>query len=139
NGKAWKQPIFYPFMQVSNYGRGNVLTPSVESETYASKDFSKVPYVETIAVHNEEENEVVVFAVNRSKDESIDFTTTLNGFDLDNSVESTELAEYDIKLTNEKDHDGIKLTENNDFEIKGNELVGELKPLSWNTIRIKIK
>ena len=139
NGEAWKQPIFYPFMQVSNYGRGNVLTPSVESETYASKDFSEVPYVETIAVHNEEADEVVVFAVNRSKEESVNFTTTLNGFALESIVESTELAGYDIKLTNEQDHDGIKLADNNDFEINGNELVGELKPLSWNTIRIKIK
>ena len=100
NGEAWKQPIFYTFMQVSNYGRVNVLTPSVESETYASKDFSEVPYVETIAVHNEEADEVVVFAVNRSKEESVNFTTTLNGFNLESIVESTELA--DMILNNKR-------------------------------------
>lgn len=139
DGKAWKQPIFYPFMQVSNFGRGEVLTPSIKSETYASKDFSEVPYIETVAVHNEEENEVVVFAVNRSKEDSIDFTTVLDGFNLERISEVTELAGYDVKQTNEENHDEIKLTENDSFEIDGNQLVGKLQPLSWNTIRVKLK
>jgi len=138
NGEVWKQPIFYPFMQVSNFGRGEVLASKVESDTYNSKDFSEVPYIETIAVYNEDENEVVIFAVNRSENEQLDFNVSLDGFDLDSILEATELAGYDIKQTNEKDHDHVKLNGNKSYNITGNSIVGKLKPLSWNTIRVRV-
>lgn len=138
NGEAWKQPIFYPFMQVSNYGRGTVLTPTVDSEIYSSKDFDEVPYLETVAVHNDKDDEVVIYAVNRSKDHEMDFSTNLENFDIKEIIEVTELADYDIKATNEDDHEKIKLTNNDSFQIDGQSVRGKLKPLSWNVIRVKV-
>lgn len=139
NGEVWKQPIFYPFMQVSNFGRGKVLTPEVTSESYETKDFSEVPYIETVAVHNEDANEVVVFAVNRSKDQHIDFDIELENYELDKIIECTQLADFDIKQTNQEDHNAIHLTKNADFKVNKDKINGKIAPLSWNTIRVKIK
>ena len=139
NGDTWKQTIFYPFMQVSNYGRGVVLNPRVESETYQSKDFAEVPYIETIAVHNDETGELVIFAVNRSEDREIAFTFEEEGFGLESILEATELAGYDKKDTNATDHDLVKLQEKSDVILKDDAFSTVLKPLSWNVIRINTK
>ncbi len=136
-GEVWKQPIFYPFMQVSNYGRGHVLTTEVESDTYQSKDFDKVPYIESVAVHNEESNEVVIFAVNRSTEDTMNLTVELDKFNITEILEVTELAGYDVKETNQEDHENIQLKTNNAFTLNQDGLEGELKPLSWNVIRLK--
>ena len=36
-GPAWRQTIFYPFAQMSNFGRGDVLRAIVTSDTYATE------------------------------------------------------------------------------------------------------
>lgn len=138
NGDVWVQPIYYPFMQVSNYGRGNVLDCSIESKTYDTKDFKDVPYLESSIVHNEEEKELVIFAVNRSKDEAMDFTATLDGFKIKGIKESTKLAGYDIKQTNKEDNDAVKLEGNETFKVDKNIVNGKLDNLSWNMIRLEI-
>lgn len=138
DGKSWKQTIFYPFMQVSNYGRGIVLTPQIESDSYSCKDFEKVPYVESVATYNELEKELVVFAVNRSKDEKQEFTVTAAGFELEKVIENTQLSGYDVKETN-LGEERVQLSEGNDAEVTKDKLTIILKPLSWNVIRIKVK
>lgn len=138
-GEVWRQPTFYPFMQVSNYGRGQVLTTAVESETYQTKDFDEVPYLESVAVHNEENNEVVLFAVNRSPEKAMNLSFNLEKFDALEIVEVTELAGYGVKETNQKDHNNVKLKENDSFSLNDGVVTGELKALSWNVIRLKTK
>ncbi|WP_461214531.1 arabinosylfuranosidase ArfA [Lacticaseibacillus sp. GG6-2] len=63
NGKAWVQTIYWPLLQASQNGRGTVFTPQLSGETYASKHFDAVPYVDAIAVQNGQQ--VTVFAINR--------------------------------------------------------------------------
>jgi len=139
NGDTWKQTIFYPFMQVSNYGRGTVLTPHLTSESYKTKDFDEVPYIETIAIHNEEKEELVIFAVNRSEDTSIAFTFEEDGFEMESISEATELAGYDKKDTNESNHELVTLSIKTDVVLENDIISTIMKPLSWNVIRIKTK
>jgi alpha-N-arabinofuranosidase len=136
DGEAWKQPIYYPFMQASNYGRGKVLDVQAESETYQTKEFNAVPYIETTAVWNEEEKEIVVFAVNRSTDQTLDLNVVLNGFSDLKVIEATELADFDLKQTNKENHNAVYLKENDSYTINQDELTGKMKPLSWNCIRL---
>ena len=49
NGEAWRQTIYYPFMQAAVYGQGEVLSPQIRSANYATEDFEEVPYLESIA------------------------------------------------------------------------------------------
>lgn len=136
NREAWKQPIFYPFMQASNYGRGKVLDIEITSETYKTKEFDAVPYIEATAVLNEEKKEIVLFAVNRSIDETLSLNTTLSDFQNLDVIEATELANYDLKQTNKENHDVVKLKSNDDYDIKVGKVKVDMKPLSWNVIRL---
>lgn len=139
NGEVWKQTIFYPFMQVSNYGRGKVLTPQIESNVYASKDFEAVPYLESIATFNEEEKELVIFAVNRSQDEELDFTFEQDGFELDSIIEETTMEGFEVKATNGIECNKIKPVLTKKARIDGGKIKTSFNPLSWNVIRVKIK
>lgn len=138
-GEVWRQSIFYPFMQISNYGRGIALTPVIESPTYKCEDFNQVPYVESIAVYNDENQETVVFAVNRSKDEVLDFTVDLQGFTLDKIIEFQEMEGYDMKAVNSAGNHLICTKPGIGASLSNNQMIASLQPLSWNMIRIKIK
>ena len=60
-GPAWRQTIFYPFAQMSRFGRGRVLRAKIDSPTYAATYFDPrgaqqpfplpaVPYLKLAAV-----------------------------------------------------------------------------------------
>ena len=78
-GKAWRQTIYYPFMHASAFGRGSVLQPVVYSPVYDSKDYEEVPYLEAVAVVNEENDELTIFAVNRDTDNVLGLECDMRG------------------------------------------------------------
>lgn len=136
-GPAWKQSIFYPFMQVSQFGRGTALQPIQVSPTYSTKQFDQVPFLESIAVLNEQGDEVTIFAVNRSSNDSMTLSMNSGDMRFDQLDSATELAGYDLKQTNEDGN--MKLRDNPKVQVTQDSAVAELKPLSWNVIRITLK
>ncbi|MCL2420628.1 MAG: alpha-N-arabinofuranosidase, partial [Defluviitaleaceae bacterium] len=138
-GDAWRQTTFYPFMHAANYGLGTVLNPVVDSPTYGCEEFEHVPYVESIAVYNEEKKEVTIFAVSRSADENIDFEINLQGFDIASVVECSEMSGHDLKKVNTKGDGSVKPQQGGQVNINGSEVGAVLKPLSWNMIRLAVK
>lgn len=136
-GHAWAQSIFYPFMQVSNYGRGTVLTPIQNSETYSTKDFEDVPYLDSIAVVNDAEDTMTVFALNRSLDKEMDLHIAASDYEFAGLKEATQFAGYEMKQTNENGEMKIAANEN----ITVTDLAADVKlaPASWNMIRINLK
>lgn len=137
DGHAWAQSIFYPFMQVSNYGRGTVLMPIQSSEKYDSKDFDDVPYLDSIAIVNDKGKAITIFALNRSLDKEMTLHVSSGNFVFDNVIEATQFAGYDFKQTNE---DGLmKIVDNSDYECDSDSLDIKLSPASWNMVRINLK
>jgi len=65
-GAAWRQTIFYPFMHASKYGRGIVLQPVINSPLHDTSKHEDVTDIESVAIYNEEKEEVTIFAVNRN-------------------------------------------------------------------------
>jgi len=136
DGELWKQPTFYPFMQASNFGRGKVLDLRLDSPTYDSDEYKNVPYLESTAVLNEDEKEIVIFAVNRSEKDSMEVESIIEGFEGLSIIEATELADYDPKQTTQEKHDSMKIKENATFKTDGATVEGSFKPLSWNMVRL---
>jgi len=132
----WLQSIFFPFMQVSKYGRGIALTPKQTADTYDSKDFKDVPYLDSLAVYNEAHHEIVVFAENKGE-ESLDFSTELREFSAQAIIEVTQFCGYDIKQTNEDQ--AMAIHANDHVSLTDNTLRTTLQPLSWNMFRIQVK
>lgn len=138
-GRAWKQTIFYPFMHTSVYGRGKALVPLIQSPKYDTKDITDVPYLESVAVHNEEAGEVVIFAVNRHLESSLPFEADLRSFGACSLIEHTVLESDDLKATNTADApDRVKPHNGGNAVLEGAKVVAELGKASWNVIRLKV-
>ena len=139
DGDVWRQTTFYPFAQAANHGHGTALRPVIESATYDSREYKEVPFLDSIAVHNEEAKEIVIFAVNRSVEEEMNLSVGLEGFDLGSIVEFSEMSGYDVKQTNTKDNGAVVPKTSDRAELNENDLTATLAPLSWNMIRIALK
>jgi alpha-N-arabinofuranosidase len=137
-GDAWRQTIFWPYAHAANYGLGTVLTPIIECPAYEIEGGKKVPYIESLAIHNEEKNEMVVFAVNRSSDEALDFDVEFQGYTLGGVIEYKEMSGHDIKKTNTQ-QDGSVKPKDGKASVNGSSVNASLAPLSWNMIRVALK
>ena len=137
DGDAWRQTIFYPYKHAANFGHGTVLMPIVDAPKYDCEEFDGVSYLESVAVYNEEKDEVVVFAVNRSEDEVMELDIELEGFEIKSVTEYSEMSGFDIKQTNTKQN-GDVLPKSATCKIEGSIAKADLKPLSWNMIRLSV-
>ena len=130
-GKSWAQTIYYPFMYASNYGRGKTLESKIDAPTYKTDEGWDVPYLYASVIDNDERNEVIVFAENRSLDSDIALEIDFDGY---NGLELREHIEFyadDLNLENDKDCQRVT--------PKSREISGEitLKKHSWNMLRYK--
>ena len=136
-GGVFEQTTYFPFMHLSNYGRGSALLPLVDCPKYDCKAFTDVPYLETIATFDEENEEMTVFCVNKSLDESMILDVNLMDFDGYKPVEFISMDGYDKKDENTFGNIKVKPHNNPLPTIDDAKLEAELKPFSWNVIRLK--
>ena len=132
-GGAFRQSIFYPFATMSKYARGNALKPIITCDKYDCKDFTDVPYLESIVTYDEEKDEVAVFAVNRSMDENMELTVNLLGFEGYKAVSFDSMDGYNVLEVNTFGDEKVKMHSN---AVPKDETVS-LKPLSFNVVRYK--
>src|SRR5690554_3890448 len=140
NGKggAWRQTIFYPFKDVSNSGNGNVLRLVVDSPKYDSKEFTDVPYLDTVAVNNEDTGEIVIYAVNKDLEEDMLMECDLRGFDGYTVTSHTVLEHDDLKAVNTEDNQyNVVPHDKGQSLLKDGLLKAKLSKASWNVIKLK--
>ena len=113
-----------------------VLNPAVDSPRYDSKDFSGVPFLEAVAVNEEERGELTIFAVNRSPKEAMDLAGELRGFGPLSFVEHLVLENADPKAVNTAGSEKVKPRAGGGAKIEGTRLEARLPALSWNVIRL---
>jgi alpha-N-arabinofuranosidase len=139
DGGAWRQTIFYPFLHTSVYGRGKALVPLIQSPKYDTSRITDVPYLEAIAVHNEEQGEVTVFAVNRHLEEQLPLEVDLRSFGACRLIEHIVLQSDDLKAVNtEENPDTVKPHNGGNAAVDGFKVSASLAKASWNVIRLKV-
>ncbi|MTV81674.1 alpha-N-arabinofuranosidase [Secundilactobacillus folii] len=136
NGDVWLQSIFYPFMQVSNYGQGIALTPHVKVESYKSREFDSVPYLDTIATFDKNSRIITIFAENKNQNDIMDFDIQVDDFNFKRIVQATQFFGYNPKQDNRNGE--MRLKQLTDIKINASEISVTLQPLSWNMIQIQI-
>ena len=136
-GGIYEQTIFFPFMHVSNYGRGAALLPLLDCPKYDCKEYTDVPYLESIATYNEENEEVTIFCVNKSLDEEAVLDVNLMDFEGYKPFEFISMDGYDKKAENTFNAVNVKPHNNPIPAMDGTNLTVAMKPLSWNVIRLK--
>jgi len=138
-GAAWRQTIFYPFLHASLYGRGKALIPLIQSPRYDTKEYTDVPYLESIAIHNEEAGEVTVFAVNRHLESAMPLEVDLRSFGSVRVLEHIVLEHDDLKATNTAANpNNVKPHNGGNASADGSKLTALLPRASWNVIRLKV-
>ena len=123
-------------MHLSNFGRGAALRPLIDCPKYDCKEFTDVPYLEAIATYDEEREEAVIFCVNKSLDESAVLTVNMLDFEGYKPVEFISMDGYDKKAENSFDALNVVPHHNELPLADGNTVTAELKPFSWNVIRL---
>jgi alpha-N-arabinofuranosidase len=134
---VWRQTIYYPYWLTTKYGRGTVLQTQVDVPTYKNKKYGDVPYVDCVAVHHEEAEELVLFAVNKNLEEDIQLNMDLRQFAEYEIIEHVVLQDEDLYAVNtEENPDRIKPTACHAGAVCGGKLTATLQHKSWNMIRL---
>ena len=136
-GKAWRQTIYYPFMLTSRYGRGTVLSPVLSSPVHDTKTHGDVTDVATVAVWNQEKEEVTIFAVNRNVSEDVALVTDVRSFEGYSLVEHVVLENADMKAVNSALEEKVFPVQVQRSSLEDGCLKSVLCPASWNMIRLK--
>lgn len=135
-GGAWKQTIFYPFMHASKYGRGTALLPVISTPKHDTKTHENVTDIESVAVYNEEKDEVTIFAVNRNMEEDIQLITDTRSFAGYKVAEHIVLENGDLKSVNGFGKEKVFPASTNQSAMDQGTLTSLLHKASWNVIRL---
>lgn len=138
-GGCWAMPAYYSHLYFNQYGRGTSLQTKVVSDTYDSKDFKDVPYLDAQAVLGNDDS-MTIFAINRSLDDALDMAVELRGFE-DYQVEKhIVLTADDPKATNtEADPFHVVPKEDGNAVCKDGKVTAQLEKMSWNVILLQKK
>ena len=138
DGITFRNTIFYPFMHISKYGRGEVLQLVIDTPTYSTKQFEKVPVIDSLSVYNEELSELTFFAVNKSSSHAA-LSIDLRDFKKCELIEHICMSHSDITASNNVENP-MRVTPyiSNNTIVENNHVNSVLSGYSWNVIRVKV-
>ncbi len=136
NGPAWKQTIYYPYLHVSKYGRGIALQPVLYSTKHDTKEYTDVNDVESVAVYNDEADEVTIFAINRDLEDSIEFNCDIRSFNGYELIEHIVMENQDLKASNSAILQAVAPKNGQNCRVEDGTLTTVLNKASWNVIRL---
>lgn len=137
-GDLWLQPNYYPFADMANHGRGEVLDIRMQAPSY-ERGKKKIPYLDAVVVENQKKKEIVLFAINRSEDEDMSLLLEMQGYQAVEILEHRVLHTDNPEATNLACHDTIKPKQRTDGRIEKTGAVIPVSKLSWNMVRIRIR
>lgn len=135
-GAAWKQTIFYPFMHASKYGRGTALLPVISTPKFDTATHEDVTAVESVSVYNEEQDQVTVFAVNRSIKDDAEMTVDVRSFEGYRVLEHIVLESDDLLAENGPFSQKVAPRQTSQSVLDNGIMTSVLHKASWNVIRL---
>ncbi len=133
---AYRQSIYWPFRDISLYGRGTALQPVVVTENKVTDKYGEVPAVIFASTYNEETKEITVFALNTSKTEISETEIDLRSFAKTRMTMRTELCGSDLAATNTLENpDAVRPQNAQLLDSSDGTYTVPLKAASWNVIR----
>lgn len=79
-GGAWETDDLLSVHACIQIRQGHRLQPVISSSRHATAKHDEITDVESVAVYNEEKDEVTIFAVNRNLEEDVELTTDVRSF-----------------------------------------------------------
>ncbi|MET4373511.1 alpha-L-arabinofuranosidase [Bradyrhizobium sp. LB12.1] len=135
-GRAWRQPIFYPFQHASQWARGTVLDMRLICGTFAASNGERFPDIVSTAVLAEDGQSLALFCVNRNFGRAIDLNIDLRGFKLDSFIDSRVMTSADLDATNTADDpERVRPERGPDATIDNGVWQLKIPPASWSVFR----
>lgn len=136
---AYRQAIYWPFRDMSLFGRGTVLNSVIKSDTKVTEKFGKIPASIYSTVYDKEKSELTVFALNTSKDSVCQTEINLSSFEKTQMFYRTELTGQNLNTVNTlENQNAVQPCEVEIIQGDKNIYTVPLKPVSWNVIRFKV-
>ena len=137
NGAVWVQTIYYPFLYASRFGRGSSLQFSIESPNYACAVGDAIPLVDCAATISNDEDEIVLFLVNRDIENQQDCQIILSSPDSFSVLDFVSLCDFSVDSINTATHSPVFPKQNNDYSCTESMITVNLPKFSWNMVRVK--
>jgi alpha-N-arabinofuranosidase len=136
-GPAWRQTIFFPFATTARLAQGTVLRLAVESPTYQTAAYGRVPVVDAVATLDDDTGGLGVFVVNRSVDLPTTVSINVSSLGPVRVVESITLAGDDPNATNTLEHQQrVAPAPNQSARIEDGVLTLDLPAISWSAVEL---
>ncbi|MCL2579496.1 MAG: alpha-N-arabinofuranosidase [Oscillospiraceae bacterium] len=136
NGPVIRQGTFYPFKDMSMYGRGTVLQAVTDIPTLETPN-GDAPAVYTCIVNNEEKSECTVFALNIDQEDMM-LSLDMRSLGEVEMIEHRLLKNEDLSATNTfADPDCISPTQGAVLPGKNSSPEVKIPALSWNVLRFR--
>ena len=137
-GPAWRQTTFYPFAHTSRFARGEVLDPVISTLSYESSRYGDTPIIDGVATHDRDAGRLVVFAVNRHREEQVRLTVGMRAFPGYRLIQHVVLADDDLDAANTRDQpDRVTPRIGPSPSTGGASFEVVLPPMSWNVLRME--
>lgn len=141
DGKAIRQTVFYPFMQAAKYAQGGYALkaavldmPQVDTAHYGPQDALQVS-----CIWQPQRNEVIVFAANVDRENSIELCLDLSSFGDIEALEKLELYADDMEEKNTFADEFRVIPQTSMPQPPQHGMVQEmLKAHSWTVLRYRI-
>ena len=108
----------------------------VSTPKHDTSKHENVTDVESVAVYNEEKEELTIFAVNRTLDEDIQLTTDVRGMEGYKILEHIVMEEPDLKFVNCAGEQRVVPKSVDRSTMDGGIMTSMLSKASWNVIRL---
>lgn len=137
---AWRQSIYFPFRDISLYGRGSVLKPVVNAPVKNTEKYGEVPAVIFAAVVSRDGKELSVFALNTCRTEGCETRIDLRSFGNPCMIYASELTGKDLSAVNTLENpDAVRPSEREKAPCDNGVFTVNLKACSWNLFRFKLQ
>ncbi|MDG4766814.1 alpha-N-arabinofuranosidase [Solwaraspora sp. WMMD406] len=136
-GPAWRQTIFYPFAYTARHARGEVLRVECRAPLMTTAKYGDVPMLDAVATHDDDADALTVFAVNRSRSESLALGVDLRAFPGYQLAERCVLTDPDVRAANTSARpDRVRPRSVSGAAVDQGRLEVALPPVSWSMLRL---
>lgn len=139
-GKAIKQATYYPFQQVSLYGRGDVLKTLIKCHDFETKLYGDIPVLQSSATFDPQTGKLSIFMLNCDQQNDAEMDLDLRSFGEIDFIEHLVMNGEDLDAKNSFQIPDAVMPKQMKSPLKEDKYYKTLLPkLSWNVIRFKTK
>ena len=108
----------------------------IDTPKHETKNHGEITDIESVVVHNEEKEELTIFAVNRNLKEDVSLESEVSSFDGYQVLEHIVLEHDDLKARNSAGIQNVRPKSGGQSKKEDAMVISLLHKASWNVIRL---